>query len=210
MRMWRSWRKCARLFAAGAVLTVAALAAGSPAGAADEKKEPDDDEYVVFTDDHPLGEVKPDQALLYVVRPTSIGYAIKSFFFIDDTIVGVNRGSSYFYIDVTPGKHVLWSKSENTDALEATFEAGGTYYVQQQVQMGGFRARTKLLMLGDEEGKAALAKCKKHGTIGAAGIAKGKEYAATLKPNVQEDLDRRAREAAEAAKKQAEKDAKDR
>lgn len=195
----QDWKWIVLAFGLAAALFV--TAAPGRAGDAAKEKEADEDEYVTFTDAHPLGEVKPGMALLYFMRPTSVAFAIKSFSFVDDTIVGVNRGSSYFFTDVTPGKHVLWSKSENVDALEATFEAGGTYYLLQQVQLGGFRARTKITLLDDFKGKEALAKCKKHGTLGPAGIAKGKEYAATLKPNVQEDLDRRAKEAAEAAAK---------
>jgi hypothetical protein len=160
------------------------------------KDEGDEDGYVTFTKEHPAGEAKPGQALLYVVRPTSIGFAIKSFFFVDDTIRGINRGSSYFFVDVPPGKHILWSKSENVDALELQFESGKTYYVQQKVQMGWGRARTKLEVLSEADGKEALGKCSKHGVMQAAGVAKGNEYAATLKANVQEDLDRRAKEAA--------------
>lgn len=203
----------------GAALCCLAVLSGAAASArAGEKAKepapaaqaaPDEDEYVTFSDAHPLGVLKDGQALLYVLRPTSVGFAIKSFFFVDDAIIGINRGSSYFFTDVTPGKHVLWSKSENVDAIEATFEAGKVYYLQQRVQMGGFRARTKLEMLGEPEGKETLGKCKKHGTLGPAGIAKGKEYAATLKANVQEDLDRHAREAAEAAAADKGKDQKD-
>ena len=173
--------------------------AGSEKG--DAKGGEDSDEYVVFTNDHPLGTVKPGQALLYVVRPTHVGFAIKSFFFVNDTISGINRGSSYFFLDIPPGKHVLWSKSENVDALEMTFEAGKTYYLQQQVQLGWGRARTKLEVLEGEKGPEALAKCSKHGVMKEAGVKLGQEYAATLKTNVQEDLDRRAREAAEEQKK---------
>jgi hypothetical protein len=182
-------------------LTLTLVFAAAPGRAAEPATESDEDDYVTFSEAHPLGEAKPDQALLYVVRPTSIGYAIKSFFFVDNTIIGINRGSSYFFTSVTPGKHVLWSKSENVDALEVTLEAGKIYYLQQQVQMGGFRARTKLKLLDDAEGPEALAKCKKHGTMGLAGVAKGMHYAETLKADVQEDLDRRAKEAAGAAEK---------
>ena len=201
-----------------ALCFLAILGGGAPIARAEEKAKDtppsppasaDEDEYVTFSDAHPLGVVKDGQALLYVLRPTSVGFAIKSFFFVDDAIIGINRGSSYFFTDVTPGKHVLWSKSENVDAIEATFEAGKTYYLQQRVQLGGFRARTKLEMLGEAEGKETLGKCKKHGTLGPAGIAKGKEYAATLKANVQEDLDRHAREAREAAEADKGKDQKD-
>ena len=194
-------RSMPKSLAAALILALLLVQAGAqrPAFAADPapKADQDDDEYVTFTKEHPLGEAKPGQALLYVVRPTSIGFAIKSFFFVDDAIRGINRGSSYFFVDVPPGKHVLWSKSENVDALELQFEAGKTYYVQQKVQPGWGRARTRLELLSDAEGKEALAKCSKHGVMQAAGVTKGNEYAATLKANVQEDLDRKAKEAAQ-------------
>jgi hypothetical protein len=155
----------------------------------------DADEYVVFSKEHPLAEPAADQALIYVVRPTSLGAAIKSFFFMDEEVLGINRGSSYFFVQVPPGKHVFWSKSENVDAIELEVQAGKTYYIQQHVQMGGFRARTRLEVLGEAAGKEALAKCKKHGTMAGKGRAKGREIVAEHKADTREDLDRRAREA---------------
>ena len=177
------------------VLALAAWGGGTFAGGDDKEKESEG--YVVFDDAHPLGEVQADNALIYVVRPTSMGFAIKSFFFCDDDLLGLNRGSSYFFAHVAPGKHVFWSKSENIDALELTVVAGKTYYLQQHVRMGGFRARTEVEVLGEAEGKAALEKCKKHGTVTEKGLETGKEYAAKYKTNVQEDLDRKAKEAAQ-------------
>lgn len=182
------------------ILCAAGSVGVAPAAAAEAE---DEDAYVVFTKDHPLAEPEPERALVYVVRPTSIGAAIKSFFFMDDEVLGVNRGSSYFFAPVPPGKHVFWSKSENVDALEIQVEAGKTYYIQQHVQMGGFRARTKLELLGEAAGKEALGKCKKHGTITEKGRAKGREHVAEHKADTQEDLDRRAREAQD--KKSADK-----
>ena len=79
-------------------------------------------DYIEFTKEHPLAEA--DRALIYVVRPTSIGAAIKSFFMCDEEILGINRGNSYFFAHVEPGRHVFWSKSENVDALELEIEAG--------------------------------------------------------------------------------------
>lgn len=153
----------------------------------------DDEGYVTFSQDHPLGAPEEGKALVYVVRPTSLGYAIKSFFIVDDTPAGINRGSSYFFVQVEPGRRVFWSKSENVDALELEVEAGSTYYLQQHVQVGGFRARTKLEVLGEAEGKAALAKCRKHGTMTARGRAKAAEIVVEHKADTQEDLDRRAK-----------------
>ena len=161
----------------------------------------DDEEYVEFTKDHPLGQPEAGKALIYVLRPTSIGAAVKSFFIVDDTPAGINRGSSYFFIQVDPGKRLFWSKSENVDALELAVEAGKTYYIQQHVQMGGFRARTKLEVLGDAEGQAALAKCKKHGTMTGKGRAEGAKIVTEHKQDTQEDLDRRAEAAGEREEK---------
>lgn len=184
----------------GAVpIALAFLALPAAALAADPDDDSKDEGYVTFTKDHPRGTVEEGKALLYVVRPTSMGFAVKSFFVIDDAIVGINRGSSYFFTTVEPGKHVFWSKSENVDALEMEVEAGKTYYVQQRVQVGGFRARTKLEVLDVEAGEAALAKCDKHGTITAKGREKGAEIVAEHKKDTLEDLERRAKKAAEGA-----------
>jgi Protein of unknown function (DUF2846) len=173
------------------VVVLAVCGAAAFAGGDDKDKE----DFVVFDDSHPAGEVQPDKALIYVVRPTSMGFAVKSFFFCDDDLLGINRGSSYFFSQVAPGKHAFWSKSENIDALELQVEAGRTYYFQQHMRMGGFRARTEIEVLGEAEGKEALAKCKKHGTVTEQGRATGREYAAKYKTNVQEDIQRKAKEA---------------
>lgn len=144
-----------------AALGLLMLVGGVPGAAFAEEKEG----YVRFTEEHPLGVPEPGKALVYVVRPTTVAFAIKSFFGVDDTVAGINRGSSYFFAQVEPGKRTFWSKSENYDVLEVEIEVGKTYYVQQHVRIGAFRARTKLEVLGDDEGKAALAKCKKYGTL---------------------------------------------
>ncbi len=170
-----------------------ALLANSGWAKDDDKDDDDDKHYVEFTKDHPQGKVRADKALVYVVRPTSMGFAIKSFFLCDDDVLGINKGSSYFFAHVSPGKHVFWSKSENVDALELAVEAGKTYYIQQRVRPGGLKARTKLEVLDTKEGEAALAKCEKYGTMTEKGRQKGQEIAAEHKDATQKDLDRRAK-----------------
>ncbi|MBZ5640977.1 MAG: DUF2846 domain-containing protein [Acidobacteriia bacterium] len=191
--MNRKWKGLGTLVTVFALLLTVAIQAGPClAGEKDDDKE-EGGGYVRFEDERPMGEVQPDKALVYVVRPAMVGFAIKSFFLCDDEILGINKGHSYFFSQVAPGKHVFWSKSENVDALELEVSAGKTYYIQQHVQMGGFRARTKLEVLGEAEGKTALDKCKKHAVMTAQGIEKGKEIARDHLKDTQEDLDRRAR-----------------
>jgi hypothetical protein len=193
--MTHSTRYPRRAGAVAALVLACAAVAAPPAPAAGDSA--DDGDYVTFTAAGARGTEAADMALVYVVRPTSIGFAIKSFFFVDETIAGINRGSSYFFVLAKPGERVFWSKSENVDALRLTVEAGRTYYIQQHVRMGGFRARTKLEVLEEAAGVEALEKCDKYGTMTARGLAKGEELAREHRKDVEEDLARRAAEEAQ-------------
>ncbi len=170
----------------------------TPAGTKTEGSEGDDEGFVQFSKDHPLGEVESDKALVYVVRPTSMAFAVKSWFLCDDQALGVNKGSSYFFAHLEPGKRLLWSKSENVDALELVVEAGKTYYIQQHVRAGGLKAHTKLEVLDEATGQEKLAKCSKHGVLTDSGRARGAEIAAEYKDRTAEDLARRAKKEGEA------------
>jgi hypothetical protein len=176
----------------GLVLPLLVPAIGSTG--AQDKEDKDDGGLVEFRKDHPLGQVVPDKALVYFVRPTSMAFAIKSWMFCDDDVLGANKGSSYFFAHVEPGKHVFWSKSENVDALELEVEAGRTYYVQQHMRMGGMKAHTKLEVLAEADGVERLAKCAKHGVLTDKGLERGAEIAAAYKGRTVEDLARRAGE----------------
>ena len=169
--------------------------AAVPGMAAEEEAESDDQPLVLFSKEKPAPAPSEGKALVVVVRPAKIGYAIKSFFFADATPLGINKGTSYFFAHVDPGTHVFWSKSENVDALELAVEAGKTYYIQQHVQMGGFRARTKLEVLPEEEGKALLEKCSRYASMTARGRTRAEEIAVEHQDDTREDLERRAKKA---------------
>jgi len=152
-----------------------------------------DKKQVELSKDRPMGKLQAGKALVYVVRPAFVGTTIKTYFVCDDDFKGINKGKSYFFFHVDPGKHVFWSKAENVDALELDVKAGQTYFIKQKIQMGALRARVKLVVLSEFEGKAALAKCKRHSTPTDRGMEKGKEIAIKYKENTAEDLARRAR-----------------
>jgi hypothetical protein len=179
-------------FIAIGVCVVLGLLAGFSSDEIQARSKKKDKNYVDFTQDLTRGEVLPDKALVYVVRPARLGFAIKSWFLCDDQVLGVNKGESYFFAYVEPGTHVLWSKSENVDALELELEAGETYYIQQKVQMGGLKARTKLEVLDEAEGERLLGKCSKHSTLTEAGRERGMEIAQEYRDRTEDDLERRA------------------
>jgi hypothetical protein len=106
-----------------------------------------------------FGESAEDTALVYVIRPSTMGAAVKTWSFVDDELIGVTRGRGYAFAHVTPGERLFWSKAENTDALTVTVEAGKTYYFKQQIMMGIGKARAKLVPIDEATAAKMLRKC---------------------------------------------------
>ena len=106
---------------------------------------------------HPLPEPSAGKALIYVLRPTIIGYKINSKLAVDGNWVGVNRGRTYFFFEVEPGERYFCSESENQDYLALTVEPGKTYFLQQKVEAGMWKARTNLVVMTESEGRKKLA-----------------------------------------------------
>lgn len=105
---------------------------------------------------HPVPEPSADKALVFVVRPTMWGNKIQTKLAVDGQWVGVNRGNNYFFLTLDPGEHHFCSDSENRSLLSLNLEAGKTYYLQQKIKMGLWKARNKLVQLDEKEGKKGL------------------------------------------------------
>ena len=100
------------------------------------------------------------KALVYVVRPSSLGGLIKMTVRCDNVEIGSTKAGNFVYAMIDPGSHTLTSSAENTANLEITLEAGKTYYVKQQVLMGFVIAETNLKVLDDKDGQKDLKKCR--------------------------------------------------
>jgi hypothetical protein len=94
--------------------------------------------------------------MIYVLRTTIIGYKIASKLAVDGEWKGVNRGRSYFFFTVDPGEHYFCSESENQDYLALKVEAGKTYFLQQKVEAGVWKARTNLEIMSEADGRKRL------------------------------------------------------
>ena len=102
----------------------------------------------------------PKEALVYFVRPGSLGFAINFWAFVDERAVGMTKGDQHVTAAVPAGEHVIWSRSGNVSSLKMNLMAGETYYIKQTVKMGGIRARVDLEVLDAEAGKKAVADTK--------------------------------------------------
>jgi len=108
---------------------------------------------------HPTPEAPADKALIYVIRPTMFGNMIHTKLAVNGKWIGANRGNNYFFLSLEPGEHHFCSQSENRSLLTLEVEAGKTYYLQQKIGLGFWKARHKLVLLNEEEAKKGLAKC---------------------------------------------------
>ncbi len=99
----------------------------------------------------------PDKAIVYVVRPDSVGTLIRFNVFVDDqeaaSEMGYTRGSQYIYFQVSPGDHKIYSKAENWAEAPISAQAGDVIYIHQQPSMGIIMARNSITKIADYEGK---------------------------------------------------------
>lgn len=95
-----------------AAWTVCAVCAGSVLGAPNDRPQP-----------KVWAEPKPDQALVYFIRP---GGGSKRFVFADQTILAHLGGDSYAYAFLPPGGHLVWDEAF-TQYIEVV--PGQVYYM---------------------------------------------------------------------------------
>ena len=106
------------------------------------------------------------KAMVYVVRPSSIGGLIRFNVFVDDqeaeSEMGWTRGAQYIYFNLLPGDHQILSKAENWAEINVTAKEGDIIFIQQEPSMGIIMARNSLIRAQDYEGRYHV----KHLTVG--------------------------------------------
>ena len=120
------------------------------------------------------------KAIVYFVRSTGMGALINFKYFDGEKYLGKFNYGKYLVYECEPGKHVFWSRSENTDFIEAELEAGKTYIVDSEAQMGAIKAGVELVPFNPnpESYKTPKKFEKKKNTI-LKSISENKEYVAT-------------------------------
>ncbi len=109
--------------------------------------------------DQRRGAPEEGHALVYVFRPATVGAAVKTWAFADDTLMMVSKPKAYSFAQVPAGKRLFWTKSENTSALELEVEAGKTYFLKVKIKMGLAKARARILQIDEKEAQDYFEKC---------------------------------------------------
>jgi hypothetical protein len=84
------------------------------------------------------------KSVIYFTRISSLGALIPFDFFHEKRYIGEFAGRNYLRYECDPGEHLFWASSENKAFLTAAIEAGETYIVIVDVNMGIGIARVGL------------------------------------------------------------------
>lgn len=76
------------------------------------------------------------------------------------SVVGHNKGGQYFYFELAPGEHRIYSKGEKWAELAVSAKAGDVIFVRQELYFGMIEPRVRLLRLDEVEGKYHVSKLK--------------------------------------------------
>ena len=112
--------------------------------------------------DKEIKELSPPDgnALVYILRPSSVGKFVKFKTFCNDQYIGAIKGKNYLYIILEPGLYKFMAKAENKDVVDLVVEPGKTYFLLQKAKMGAIKARVKIYLMEEDEARVKLQKCK--------------------------------------------------
>jgi hypothetical protein len=93
------------------------------------------------------GLKKPSEGkvMVYFARAEQMGFLVNFKYFDGEKYLGKFNYGKYLAYECEPGKHLFWSKSENSDFVEADLEAGKIYIIDSETLMGAFKAGVKLV-----------------------------------------------------------------
>ena len=188
-----------------------------------------DSHYIKHEDDKRFGEPTDDMALVYVVRPGFGHAAEKTWWFVDDQVIGVSKARGYSFALVPEGKHLFWmtikvssigypkastasrietgwspgSGLANIPVLDLEVREGETYYLEIVSDPGV----SGVILLDEEKGKKALEECS-YSELTPKGRSRGAEIAQELIAEVRKKAAENEKRARKKAKKKAKKEAK--
>jgi hypothetical protein len=109
--------------------------------------------------DEPVyAEAKGDKGLIYMLRPPWRAGILAIEVYINEKVVGVTKGQTYFFCYLDPGDYIIKSKAgQNVQELTLHVEKGKVYYVKQDFTFVGL---ITLEIIKPEEGQAEIKKLK--------------------------------------------------
>jgi hypothetical protein len=104
-------------------------------------------------------ETRPEYGGLYVYREGPDGAALELELTLDGRPLGRTSGGDYLFTWVQPGPHTLASRADQDLQLSFEAAAGALVFVRQEGVMGYWTMASKLVRVGEEEGRRAVLGC---------------------------------------------------
>lgn len=99
-------------------------------------------------------------ANIYVYRDTGFGWAAAIPISINGQVIGQTIGHTYCAVQVPPGTYTVTALAENTSSVVIPVVAGQNYFVQQNISMGFWKARSDLVWVAEPTGQAGVLNCR--------------------------------------------------
>lgn len=100
---------------------------------------------------------KDNDALIYVVRPSSGAPAVSFDVYVDSKdkaeMVGYNDAQQYIYVPITSGEHTVYSKAENWAEVKVDVSPNEVVFLEQIPKAGFLFARNELKQIDEITGK---------------------------------------------------------
>src|SRR4051794_23704836 len=93
----------------------------------------------------------PAKGRIYVMRPSSLGYAVGMNVSDGGNPIGSTGAKGFLCWERDPGDVVVSSTAENTSRVSLAVRPGNSYYVLQNIRMGIWLARTDLEVISEEQ-----------------------------------------------------------
>ena len=112
--------------------------------------------HMITMDTKPTIAPKAGNAVLVIARTTSMAFGVTIENYLDKKLIGQTKGKSYFITDIAPGQHYVMGHAENWSTAKINFEAGKIYFLNQDIRMGVWMARTGFTALAANEAAQQL------------------------------------------------------
>ena len=86
----------------------------------------------------------PDKAVIFLLRDLGDVYVTEVAVEVDGKIMGTTTHNTFYRWEVPPGPHVIVSYTQPPAVLRLKTEAGGVYYVWQDINVGLLREPSRL------------------------------------------------------------------
>ena len=95
----------------------------------------------------------PDYAVVNFLRPSNMSGAIEFGIWDKENFIGILTPKHYIQYKASPGGHMFMARAENWSVIQATVDAGKTYYILVAQRIGVLKARVDMEVVRPDDAR---------------------------------------------------------